>query len=398
MAIRRLNTVRMNPVGELLAQILEFYPKKAEIYITSGTDSDHGSVSHHYGKLSYQGSPTAALDIGGGGVTAEGSRRMRDVAKWLYDTFASLTVELIHTTPYSTDQGFYVKRGSKYPGGGPYAGATARAHANHVHFATSKALAERILATLRGTAVPRPRPASRPAPSPVVAAGKTRLALPYVQAGSFGGARTTTKLLVVHATDNTRASAEDEASYMTHRKDKISCHVVVDQNSAVQTVALDRVAYCAYPTANARSIHMELCGASNAVPTATIARGAKLAAVVCKLWNLPVVSLAPAQLVSGAKGICGHDDVTAAWHTGPDRGASHTDPGTHFPWASFIGQVQAEYNALYAANAGVHVVRSGDTLSAIASHYGITLQQIIKLNPLVKDPDLIRIGQKIRVR
>ena len=43
---------------------------------------------------------------------------MRDVAKWLYDNFANDTVELIHTTPFNTDQGFYVDNQKKYPGGG----------------------------------------------------------------------------------------------------------------------------------------------------------------------------------------------------------------------------------------------------------------------------------------
>jgi len=77
-------------------------------------DGDHGQVSHHYG-LSYRGSPTAAIDIGAGGYPA-GSAKMRDVARWLYDNFADYTVELIHTTPFRDDNGFYVKNQARDPG------------------------------------------------------------------------------------------------------------------------------------------------------------------------------------------------------------------------------------------------------------------------------------------
>lgn len=143
--MRRYPNVRTGPLGNRMIALVErYYPKVGEIYVTSGTDGDHGGSSHHYG-LSYQGSPTAAIDFGGGGVTPEGSRRMRDFAKWLYDLFWDLTVEEVHTTPYRDDQGFYVKNQVKRPnGGGIYGTATKEGHRNHVHWATSAALMTRI--------------------------------------------------------------------------------------------------------------------------------------------------------------------------------------------------------------------------------------------------------------
>ncbi len=143
--VRVLPGVRIGPVGKQLVRILEHYPKKAEIAITSGYRPEKGS---HHGGLVYRGSPTAAIDIGGGGLNPAGSRRMRDVARWLYDRFAADTVELIHTTPYTTDAGFYVKNQRKYPGGGPYDKQTRQQHRNHVHFATSRNLGKKILARL----------------------------------------------------------------------------------------------------------------------------------------------------------------------------------------------------------------------------------------------------------
>jgi hypothetical protein len=132
--------VTIGPVGKLLVRILEAYPKKAEIYITSAYRLENGS---HHGGLSYRGSPTAAIDIG-----ANRARKMRDVAKWLYDKFAAETVELIHTTPYLDDDGFYVKNQRKYPGGSIYGSQVMAQHRDHVHFATSKELAKKILARL----------------------------------------------------------------------------------------------------------------------------------------------------------------------------------------------------------------------------------------------------------
>lgn len=45
-----------------------------------------------------------------------------------------------------------------------------------------------------------------------------------------------------------------------------------------------------------------------------------------------------------------------------------------------------------------HTVVSGDTLWGIGNRYGKTLQELLKLNPDISNPNLIRVGQKVRVR
>jgi flagellum-specific peptidoglycan hydrolase FlgJ len=45
----------------------------------------------------------------------------------------------------------------------------------------------------------------------------------------------------------------------------------------------------------------------------------------------------------------------------------------------------------------VYVVKKGDTLSAIAKKYKTTVQNLAKLNN-IKNPDLIRVGQKLRLK
>ena len=45
-----------------------------------------------------------------------------------------------------------------------------------------------------------------------------------------------------------------------------------------------------------------------------------------------------------------------------------------------------------------YTVQSGDTLWGISQRYGISLNQIIALNPQIQNPDLIYPGQKVRVK
>ena len=44
-----------------------------------------------------------------------------------------------------------------------------------------------------------------------------------------------------------------------------------------------------------------------------------------------------------------------------------------------------------------HTVTQGDTLWAIAKRRGLSMEQLLALNPGIKNPDLIRVGEKVRV-
>ena len=96
--------------------------------------------SYHYGRLQYDGSPAAAVDLGAYDAvsTAEGDRRMRDLARWFESVTpgAANVVELIHTTPFADDDGFYVKDGKRIAS---FGAETDAAHRNHVHLAMSRA-------------------------------------------------------------------------------------------------------------------------------------------------------------------------------------------------------------------------------------------------------------------
>ena len=51
-----------------------------------------------------------------------------------------------------------------------------------------------------------------------------------------------------------------------------------------------------------------------------------------------------------------------------------------------------------AASGLVHTVVQGDTLWAIALRYGVTVDKLIRNNPQIKNPNLIRVGQEVRIR
>ena len=158
--------------------------------------------------------------------------------------------------------------------------------------------------------------------------------LPYVQAKNHGGTRSQTQMIVIHATANT-ASAEAEAAYASRRTDGVSAHFYTDGDSTVQTIDTALVAYGCFPTGNSRSVQFELCGLSGAITDATMRQAAPIVARACVEFGVPVVKVSPEQLRAGVRGICGHRDVTQAWHEG-----DHTDPEP-FPWGTFIGYVQA---------------------------------------------------------
>lgn len=65
------------------------------------------------------------------------------------------------------------------------------------------------------------------------------------------------------------------------------------------------------------------------------------------------------------------------------------------PWMEYSNATPTQSNA---SNALEYIVKKGDTLSKIAKSYGITLAELCKLNPQVKDPNKIYVGQTIRVK
>jgi N-acetyl-anhydromuramyl-L-alanine amidase AmpD len=159
--------------------------------------------------------------------------------------------------------------------------------------------------------------------------------------------RTAVQLIVIHTTEGSAhsGSAEDGAAYDQRRTDGTSTHYFHDSDSTIQCVRTNDQAHTARGQGNRRGIHHELCGRAGtldwegAYATAMLRRTAKQAARDAEKWDIPVRHLTAAQVAAGAKGFCGHVDITRAFPA--DKG-SHTDPGKNFPWTRFLDMVRAE--------------------------------------------------------
>lgn len=75
-----------------------------------------------------------------------------------------------------------------------------------------------------------------------------------------------------------------------------------------------------------------------------------------------------------------------SWYTG--LAVQDTAPGS-------AGGSQTESGA---GEVAYHRVVKGDTLWELAGRYGLSLAELVALNPQIKNPNLIRVGEEVRVR
>ena len=67
----------------------------------------------------------------------------------------------------------------------------------------------------------------------------------------------------------------------------------------------------------------------------------------------------------------------------------------HLPWVEYPA---GEQTATAQPKETWYTVIKGDNLSKIAKKYGVTVTQIVRLNPEIRNPNLIRVGQKIKIK
>lgn len=182
--------------------------------------------------------------------------------------------------------------------------------------------------------------------------------LPYIGPPANHGSRHNKpiKRIVIHSTVSAcrRGQARATANYFKRTTRYASAHYVVDPGEAVQALYDSYIGYHAPP--NRYSIGIEM----TEMPSQNIARWsgkahqemlhrtAKLTAQLCLAYNIPITKVSSGQLQAGHHGICGHVDVSNAWHQ-----TSHWDPGA-FPWSKFISLVKQ-----YAGDPSVTIVGGG---------------------------------------
>ena len=100
----------------------------------------------------------------------------------------------------------------------------------------------------------------------------------------------------------------------------------------------------------------------------------------------------PTQPVKKSNEEIANEVINGAWGNGEDRKNRLTQAGYNYT------VIQAIVNKLIGANKAVYyTVRSGDTLSGIASKYGTTYQKLAQMNGIA-NPNKIYAGQRIRVK
>ena len=173
---------------------------------------------------------------------------------------------------------------------------------------------------------------------------------PYIRARWYTptpkGTRRSVRVGVLHVMEAPEkgSTAEDVARWFARLPEtrKASPHICVDNNSVVQCVWDNDIAYAA-PSCNHDGIQIELAGYSaqtaeawmDEYSMATLQEAARAAAYYVRKYALPIRRLSVDELLAGHRGFCGHDTVTAAYHE-----SDHMDPGPHFPWDEFMGMVR----------------------------------------------------------
>lgn len=141
------------------------------------------------------------------------------------------------------------------------------------------------------------------------------------------------------------------ANYFASPSSGGSAHYVCDIGETVQCLSESTIGWHAPP--NPHSLGIEICadGGSHAsfrIPGHAYTReqwldprvwpAVEKAAILCRRlcdkYNVPKRKLSAADLKAGRRGVCGHVDVTDAWHQ-----SDHDDPGPWFPWDKFMAVV-----------------------------------------------------------
>lgn len=165
----------------------------------------------------------------------------------------------------------------------------------------------------------------------------------YIAARNHGPATNyPIKRVVIHGTVSpcVQGGALAVATMFSKSNRDASTQYVVDPFEVIQCVPDNTVAYGAPP--NTGSIHVELCDMQGGSPSrwlddlhqSMLARAAGLVASLCLKFKVPIEHIGPAELRAGQEGICGHVDISNAWHQ-----TDHVDPGPDFPWTQFLALV-----------------------------------------------------------
>lgn len=187
--------------------------------------------------------------------------------------------------------------------------------------------------------------------------------------------------IVIHTIEGSEAGC---ISWFKNPAARVSAHYVVSYAGRITQMVADKdVAWHAGNSSyNARSIGIENEGyaGQNRWTDAQYAALAELVAGLCDRYGIP----------KDRSHVIGHKEV-------PNQ--SHWDPGPSFDWTRFMALVRGGSTSTTPPSPSrdtTHVVRSGETLSGIASAYGTTPGALAAANGITNQA-LIFPGQVLRI-
>lgn len=142
------------------------------------------------------------------------------------------------------------------------------------------------------------------------------------------------RLLVVHTFEGRDLSAESMAAYQQSPDAGGSYTLVIDRDGRTARENDDEFRpWAAGSTGNRVGWHFSLAGQAAFSREQWLARTAQLTtlarvlAAYSKAYRIPLDLLDARRVAAGARGVCGHAEISAAW-----REVDHTDPGRGFPF------------------------------------------------------------------
>lgn len=210
--------VEASPTSQAQRNLIEAVRKANLPFPVRVTSTTRGTNDYHGQAL--------AVDFAvGSSMTTDNSLKMRQLAR-VFIKYPGQLLELIHTTPFTDDNGFYVKNGSVV-GEGYYGAATNAAHLNHVHVAASNAGSAAILNAIS------PAPSTPTTPTTPVPGGSMATAAEIwnhniPKTATSGDPRTTAPAKeMLHGATNAAWQAVDEAKKILDRIKRLEDRVAV---------------------------------------------------------------------------------------------------------------------------------------------------------------------------
>lgn len=169
---------------------------------------------------------------------------------------------------------------------------------------------------------------------------------PVVKARFFRAVpgRRAVRVIVVHSMEAPEKgeTAENVARFFQNTQNPASAHLCIDNNSIVQCVMDNDVAFAA-PGVNSDGVQLELAGFARQTRqewldpygVLLLENAANAAAQYCLKYDIPIHHLTDEELRDGKKGIIGHVQASRVY-----KKSTHTDPGEGFPWDHFLDRVR----------------------------------------------------------